>query len=89
MLSLPVVPVGEPVDDHKPHKHGAGVPRARYVGFAVPIGEGVEYEAPDWPEQHQRKRQWVSISRAQELVAWRFDIATLLKRAEESDVLQA
>lgn len=87
----PVRPIGTPVDDHKPHKHARKdhfVPRSRYLGFAVPVGNGEAYEASSWPEDFERERLWTTVQRAQELVAWRPDIAALLQRASQAGLLE-
>lgn len=84
-----IVSVGDPVDDHKPHKHASEIPRARYFGFAVPVGKGEEYELSEWPERHERKREWYRVAQAAELLSWRPDAATLLRRASEAGLLKA
>lgn len=72
------------VSDDKPHKRSpsedpssaAFVPRAIYTGVEIRIDGDAHKD--DWPEADERKRQWVSLEQAKNLIAWRKDIWIIL-----------
>lgn len=75
------------IRDHKPHPHSPSqdptsplfVPRAIYTAHEIAVKKTDELDS--WPEAGERKRTWVSLGEAKDMIAWRRDIAELLSRS--------
>lgn len=71
----------------KPHKHSpskdpaspAFVPRAIYTAVAVQVDAEADTR-DEWPEAHERQREFVPVEEALRRIEWRGDIHELLGR---------
>lgn len=75
------------VGDVKGHKHSPSkdpkaptfVPRAVYTPVAVLVDPGLDAK-DEWPEAHERERDFVPVEEALRRIEWREDIHELLRR---------
>jgi diphosphoinositol-polyphosphate diphosphatase len=58
-------------------KYGASAPRALYRFFEVRVKE----EKATWPEKHKRDRQWMSYSKAKDMLKDRPELFEALERS--------
>lgn len=70
-------PLGEPIEDARPAKHAEptdATPRAVYQFFLVLVLS----LSKDWPERHERRRRWCSLTEARDLTSWKVEVEKAL-----------